>query len=299
MKKAGYGFYDASLDQIRERLILLRKIAQVSGDINLSSIEEHTGTIKDRSKKILDRMLEQERNLIPAEKDWDAFLKAYPSNAKKILNDQSASLGQKIQRALDVEPRALYPKLSGDAQFAKLAYDVVVPELAKASREALSSVKGVDGQVQSRPNPTAPGVKAFKSAFKKSQKKGVSFIDLGDLVGHRVVCPNIKALAEATAQIQKKLKVAEKDNKYLDNTAYLAVHYDIQTSNKISCEVQVKTTQNLVEAAISHDILHKPENALVALTDSDREMVARVVDISIQMSLEDMEEYLADLQQRA
>ena len=99
-------------------------------------------------------------------------------------------------------------------------------------------------------------------------------------------------MAEIADAVQSGTEVAEKDNKYLDNAAYLAVHYGSLSSNNILSEIQVKTHDNLVEAAISHDILYKPEMSLISLTDQEKSMVQKVVDVSIQASLEDLSQLM-------
>ena len=285
MKMAGYQFRDASLDEIRKRLTVLRKAVQVGGgQFHLDKLEDLVGTLSRQSERVLHKMLLDEARLIPDIKDWAAFLMEFPDKSKQATTMQSKHLAGILLQKTGKTEQEIYPTLMADASFAAEAYKILMPDFQKAYGELTGALSGF-GKMQAR-------IKEFPSAYKKASGRGIAFIDLGDLVGCRSVAPDVRQMAEACTALQGRLTVMSKDNKYLDNRAYLAVHYDLMATNNVMVELQVKSSDNLIEAAISHDILHKPELSLISLTKAERDLVQMVVDISIQASIKDMARYM-------
>lgn len=285
MAKAGYAFPDASIGEIKERLVFLRKMVQEKGGIDLKSLEDNVGKIKEKSKGALDDFEKREESLIPSLRHYDAFMKEFSDSSKKAAKIQQAYLLKLVKKKTGMKNDAvIIRKCMSDAIFAEKVYDIILPELKKAQSEMKGNIPS-SGKIQTR-------IKAFASSFKKQSRAGNSFLGFFDLVGFRIVAKDVPAMAEVADAIQSGSEITDKDNKYLDNAAYLAIHYGSLSSNNILSEVQVKTSDNLVEAAISHDILYKPEMSLISLTDQEKSMVQKVVDISIQASLEDLSQLM-------
>jgi ppGpp synthetase/RelA/SpoT-type nucleotidyltranferase len=289
MKRAGYKFMDASLDEIRTRLIFLRQIIQKQGTINLRHLEEQVGKIQSKSQSLLKKLEDKEQSLIPSMKHYDSFMKAYPDKSKQRAKEQEARFMKILVPKFKMDARTIAMRTMRDASFAKEVYDAILPELKRAYMEFSNKIPSV-GRPQSR-------IKQFESAFKKQRKKGYSFLSFPDLIGYRVITQDVPGMAEAGDAIQSSFKISEKDNKYLDNMAYLAIHYGVMASNGVLIEVQLKTDDNIVEAAISHDILYKPEMSMISLSDQERQMVQTVVDVSIQVSLDQLESYMDSVAQ--
>jgi ppGpp synthetase/RelA/SpoT-type nucleotidyltranferase len=287
MKTSGYKFNDPSLDEIRSRLIYLRRVIQAAGPGIVSKFLDEVQRFSQEGARILKILQKEERALTPALADWDAFLTGYPSRSKEARQRQSKHLAAILSRKTNRSIPMVYASLQGDIPYAAEAYQILRPLFDRGLKEITGSISGF-GKVQGR-------VKEFSSALKKAQGRNIAFIDLGDLIGARIITSGVPDLAAACRAVQEKIEVLEKDNKYLDNAAYMAVHYDLMSRDGIVTELQVKSSANLIEAAISHDILHKPENALAALTPGEVEMVNTVVHISLTFSVKEMTRVLQSL----
>lgn len=277
MKAAGYKFQDASLEQIKERLRFIRK--HYTKDF--TKLHEISQTITDKSSKVLEKLTRLEKELAPDILDWAEFLKEFPNSYAEGKKKQSQVLRGLLKKYTGVSEPELSIRLANDYGFAKDCFEYLKPTLLATQKELITHLSAF-GLIQSR-------IKEFDSAWKKARKKSISFVDLGDLVGFRVVTSSVPEIAKAAHAIQKRLGVLEKENFYLQNKGYIAIHYALNTSNHVLAELQLKSTSSLIEAAISHDIIYKPEMSMISLTDQERKLVARVVNVSLGMTLKELQ----------
>lgn len=276
MRQAGYKFPDASLEKIKERLRFIRK--HFSSDY--TKLNELSQGVKNRSSKLLEELKQLEKELTPNVVDWTEFLKEFPNKNAQGRQKQSQVLRGMLETYTGVSEPELSIRLANDYGFAKNCYEYLTPFFQKAHKEIVTLLSPF-GFVQSR-------IKEFESAYKKAKKKSISFVDLGDIIGCRGVTSSVPEIAQVAHYVQKNLGILEKENFYLQNKGYIAIHYTLSAANHVLAELQLKSTSSLIEAAISHDIVYKPEMSLISLTPQERKLVARVVNVSLGMTLKEL-----------
>lgn len=291
MKLAGYKFESAPLSDIQARLIFLRKLIQKEGPGIVDSYANTFAKFTNEGARIVAILLKEEREIVPTHEDWRAFVKKISPTMDAAQAGQIRVLTTLISQQTGRPFNEVGPAVFSDPGYAAQAYEIILPLLAQGEQEVVGNLDGL-GLVQHR-------VKAFPSAYKKSQGKTKRpFFELTDLIGTRVVTDSLREMATACNIAQSKMKVVEKENKYFEPNKYLAVHYALVSKGGVVIELQVKSEGNLVEAAISHDLIYKPEMSLIALTPADLKLISRVLDVSLSLSLKDMMRYWESIKER-
>ena len=140
---------DASLEEIRARLIFLRQIIQKQGTINLRHLEEQVGKIQSKSESVLSQLERREQSLIPSMKHYDSFMQNYPDKSKQRAKEQEAHFMKILVPKFKSDPRTIAMRTMRDATFAKEVYGAILPELKRAYMEFSNKIPSV-GRTQSR-----------------------------------------------------------------------------------------------------------------------------------------------------
>lgn len=278
MDNMGYKFADAPFPEVLKRLIILRKKAQSEG-LTPQDIEPLMSHLQGKALSILDRAGQREKEIIPKPAHWKAFFKTFGDKGKLLRQIQSGYLHDLIATRTGEDEGDIAELLMEDEAFFKRAYSIVLPTLKTTEGRALRVV-GKHDILQHR-------VKSEKSCWGKQHgRKGAPFTTFGDLVGLRIVVTSFPELAEVAAQVQKKLRVISKSNRYFIDDQYNAMNYKLEVES-IGVELQVKTKMNLVEAQISHDLIYSPEKSVLALSPRERELVGLTISASTLVGLQE------------
>lgn len=285
---------DATNRDLLRRVIRMREMVQDGFDLGL--LVENNALFTAAGDKAVARIEgaeAREAELLPPDKVLKQFMKTYPDKEAGARRQQGDFLRRMIITNLGLgreQAKELDALVIKDRELFDRAYHVVNQYVLKQKQKVSSALGQSPGRFQIRDKP-------LQSTWEKSsQRKKVPFYMLGDLLGCRSITPTIPAMAEACANAQKKVRVVAKDNKYLDTQGgYNAVHYALMEGDLV-VEYQVKAEVNNMEAAISHELIYsdakfRDKFKMEPLPAAQKAMVARVIDISTQLSMRDFEEY--------
>jgi ppGpp synthetase/RelA/SpoT-type nucleotidyltranferase len=285
---------EASNRDLMQRVLRMRQMIQDGFDLGLladnNSLFSAGG---DKAVARIEKAEAQQRKLLPEEKVLRAFMKAYPDKEGGARRKQGAFLRALIIGDLGLgreQAAQLDDLVMTDRRLYDRAFGVVNKYVLAQKQKVSSALSTSPGKFQIRD-------KENSSTWEKStRRKKVPFYMLGDLLGCRSITTTIPAMAEACALAQAKVEVVAKENKYLDTEGgYNAVHYALMQGNLV-VEYQVKAKVNNMEAAISHELIYSDSKfrdkfKMEPLGAAEKAMVARVIDISTQLSLRDFENY--------
>ena len=261
--------------ELIRRLILLRGLAQDGMD--LSKLQEQFDLVKRKGIEVLKSVAAGQDHLTPSERDSAAFFKEFPDGEKAAIAVQSKYCTNLIAEALGIDQKEVRHSVMSQEVLMNRAYDVLEPMLV---RERQSIVAVLGSASESR-------VKEAGSCWGKQSRKNRPFYEFGDLIGCRIVAEDVRDLAAICNRVQSKLDIFAKDNRFLVNDAYNAIHYTL--SGGVFCaELQVKTTMGDREAQLSHNLIYAPEKRVRNLTTEQARLIAMVIDISTQIGLRDL-----------
>ncbi len=265
-------------DDVIRRLVEMRRLSQKGFQLN--TLLENKALLSGKGTSILQRLERDESKVLPKERDLAAFVQPFPNNVTNALPTQGVLMKRLIAQATGEDPTLIEDRLIKDAEFFDQAFEAIYPVLQKAKGEVDSAIGGAaDGGYASR-------IKAPKSAFGKQARAQSSILGFKDLVGCRVVTPTVANMAAVAAATQSKFDILDKKNYFLKNTGYNAINYNL-TAAGIIVEFQLKTTVNEMEAALSHDLIYAPEKAIADLSSAEKNLVARVIDVSTQLTMQE------------
>ena len=274
-------FGGPSFRDVLRRLIEMRESSQTG--FNLGTLLENKGMISGKGSAILKRLERDESKVLPREQDLAAFVQPFGNKTDSAIPAQTALMLRLMAAATGEDPALINERLIKDAEFFDLAFEAIYPVLTKAKSEVDSAIgSAADGGYASR-------IKAPKSAFGKQGRNQISILAFKDLVGCRVVTPTVSNMAAVAAATQSKFDILDKKNYFLKNTGYNAINYNLNSAG-IIVEFQLKTSVNEVEAALSHDLIYAPEKAIADLSSNEKVLVARVIDVSTQLSMKEWSE---------
>lgn len=273
-----------SNQEVLKRLIEMRKASQKG--FQLGTLLDNKAMVSGKGKDILKMLEREESKVMPREKDLAEFVKPFANQSPGAVEVQADKFAKMIMAETDLTSREeVEDAIVRDAVIFDAAFAAVEPALKKAKAAADSIIGGsASGVYESR-------IKDPKSTFGKQVREGINpFIYFKDLVGCRVVTPTVANMAEVAAATQSSsLKILQKKNFYLQNKGYNAINYVMSLDGAV-IEFQLKTSVNAIEAAISHDLIYAPEKAIIELSSADKSLVARVIDVSTQLSMREWAE---------
>ncbi len=279
------------IDEAKVMPRLLEMRAATQQGIRLDTVFENKKLIEGKGMHLLIQMEKQEHALLPTEKDYAAFTQEFPNQGSAHAKKQGAHLLGMIEAKLGVERKDIEPRLLYDQAFFNEAYDVCLPEFLQVHGEVVSLVNGkVPGHFKDRPG---NGVKEAKSAFGKQtrdkEKGPTPFIYFKDMVGVTSVVDTVRELCEAARVIQSAFQLSEKKNYFLRNVGYNAINYNL-SNGMMMFEIQLKTNVNAAEAALTHDLIYAKEKRVYELSNAEKALVAKVIEVSTQLSMRDWQE---------
>jgi len=286
-----------SYEDALKRMVQLRRDSQQG--LDLKTILENRKAL-GAGKKVLEVAAKIEGRLVPDNDSWvSAFISPMPDKKSAAVAKQSDKLISKIRKELGIGVRDMSDPDMGtrvmkDVQFFNQAYAACLPILVSKVEGAKSKAESAlaeDGRLVVR---AGTGIKRPDRTFGKQRRKGRPFWEFTDLTGVTGVTGSVAGLIETAARVQSKLDVIEKENYFLMGrttgaSEYNAVHYLLQ-SDWLAYEFQIRTDANLIEVALSHDLLYKKVEGVPTLTDEQKKLVALVIDVSTQLSFRDWEE---------
>jgi len=266
---------------VLKRLMEMRKMSQKG--FSLETLLENKEMISGKGMAILKKLEKGEEQALPSERDLAAFVQPFSARTEGALKAQAEMLKKVIAQATGEDPDLIHEKMIKDAVFFDRAYEAVLPILQKAKAEVDGAIGGAaEGEYASR-------MKMGKSIFGKQGREKTSMLYFKDLVGCRVVTPSIQNMAHVAAVTQGKFDILDKKNYYLKNIGYNAINYNLEAAG-IVVEFQLKTSVNEMEAALSHDLIYAPEKAIASLDATEKQLVAKVIDVSTQLSMKEWAE---------
>jgi len=291
---------DVSNQNLLRRIIRMREMVQGGFDLNL--LVENDAILSGKGGKIVDRIKELESLEDKARikgSELKAFMRVYPDKEDGARRSQAKFFRQLIIRSLNLgQDRAdlLDDLVMSDRGFYAEAFKVVNDYVNIIKPQVSSKLASAPGKYEIRD-------KEEGSAWDKAKKRGIPFYLLGDLLGCRSITTSVPDMAAACLEGQKKLDVVAKDNKYLDTQGgYNAVHYALVMDHLV-VEYQVKAKVSHYEASLSHDLIHsddkfysrfnpnKSKDGPQPPSASEEALIKKVVDVSTQLALVDLERY--------
>lgn len=278
LSSAGMSLPGGSNEAVMKRLIEMRKLSQRG--FSLNTLLENRRLISGKGERILNALEAKESNVLPSDKDLAAFVRAFPDKTKPATEAQRMRMIRIISNATGEEPGKIDNRLIKDKLFFDEAYAALLPHL-KGIKSSLDSAIGGSGE-----GAYASRIKAPGSAFKKQGRAKMSILSFRDLVGCRIVADDVASMARIADITQKKFDIVNKKNYFLKDIGYNAINYNLERDSFVF-EFQLKTVVNDMEATLSHDLIYAPEKAIVNLTSEQKSLVARVIDVSTQLSMRD------------
>jgi hypothetical protein len=277
LDKNGTPLPGMSTPDLIARLVELREAAQRG--IDLASMAANVGVLSRYGEQVLNRIARAERDVLPSEMDYVAFVQAYPKTVDRAVEVQSRHLEGIIATDLDVPVASVSSRVLSDKAFFDQAFVVCQEQIAPIYRRIVGQMSSL-GPLEHR-------LKNAKSCWGKQFREGnVPFYRLKDLVGTRIVTGSIPDMCAAARGVQDSFGILDKKNYYLKGEGYNAINYNM-LEGWLVFEFQLKTVVNAAEAALSHDLIYAPEKAVVNLTRDEKDLVAMVISASTQLSMAD------------
>lgn len=276
--REGHALPGNSNAEVLKRLVEMRKASQ--NGFRLNTLLDNKALLTGAGSRVLHLLETEESKVMPHERDLAAFTRPFPTVVDTALDVQAALFLRVISAETGEDPALIEDRLIKDAEFFAKAFDAIEPLLRKAKASLDASIGAAsEGKYESR-------LKKADSAFGKQGRNQTSILRFKDLVGCRSVVDTVANMARVSAEAQSKIDVLDKKNYFLRNTGYNAINYNLQVGGVV-VEFQLKTSANAAEAALSHDLIYAPEKAIVSLSDMEKNLVARVIDVSTQLSMRD------------
>lgn len=278
---------------IVDRLVFMRKI--IPKGFDPYRVLENKNVLRGAGEKLLTEMEQLEQDYTPNDEDLASFVRPFPNTVRAAVLEQADMLRAAIAKTTGQEIERVDDLLIDDEKFYMKAYDAIRPIMDRAVQELNSTFSGFKGEYKSRPK-GAPNARGKQTRVKNDAPSRVPLIYFKDLAGCMLITPNVSEMARAVSATQKNFPVLEKQNFYLEGRGYNAVHFNIQSSDGLVVEIQIKTKVNALEAGLSHDLIYAKEKRIHHLSAEEEELVKLAIDVSTQLDLKDFaEEY--DIQQ--
>jgi len=284
LQKQGKKFpidYNVALSRLKQ----MRKLSQ--SKFRMDTLMDNIDMLKGTAgKQLLNRMEKSESKLLPRETDFQAFLKEFPNKSQQACDRQEKLFLAVIAKSLNMDPELVPDMVIKDRVVFESAYKAILPLLVQLKRDVDAAMPRNLGVVyESR-------IKEPNSAFPKQVREDREpFIRFRDLVGCRILTNDVRSMAAAANQAQQSFNLVQKKNYYFKKQGYNAINY-VLVSNGLTFEFQLKTTINDIEANISHDLIYAKEKAIVQLSPAEKSLVAKVIDVSTQLSMRDWNNFL-------
>lgn len=278
-------------EKLLRRVLKMRELVQ--GGFDLSPLAANKKILTNIGEDVLKRSLVREsleEKLLPQQEELEAFLKKFPNLEDSARARQASVLRSFISKETGVSPSEVDTRVLVDREFFNISFAIVNSYVRAVKAEA-------SGLLSKSPGTFGIRDKNEQSTWDKStKKKKIPFYMLGDLLGARSITTTIPDMARACQLAQTRLKIISKDNHYLKTEGgYNAVHYALMV-NDLVVEYQVKAEVNKLEASLSHDLIYDDDKfrdrfKVDPLSDSEKRLIMRVLDISAQLSMSDIQQY--------
>ena len=152
--------------------------------------------------------------------------------------------------------------------------------------EQLLTTLTEDSGIDIEPTLSGMRIKSTKSIFGKMRSNGLSFTQLTDIIGSRIIVNDIKDLQTTMGAIQEfvanhsQATIAENENRFRasETKPYRAIHYTIiwkdNDGNETCFELQLKSGKETLLGEIEHDVCYKKD--IYNFSDNIAEYIASI-----------------------
>lgn len=284
---------DTSPQEIIQRLIQLRQLAQTG--IRLDNLAENWGIVQGAGERLLAKVEAKERELVPKQKDFAAFIKPYPDKADRALEAQERRLTRTISVALEVPQESVRARVMSDRAFMEEAYAACRSEISGVAFGVVRQMSKFANMGNAR---FEHRLKNPKSIWGKQGRANTPFMRMGDLLGCRATADNLAGMCAIARPVQAVFAPVSKRNAYQTmGDYYNGINYKLSADGFVY-EFQLKAEANRIEAALTHDLIYADEKAVLKLSDAEKSLVKLVFDVSTQLSMREWAE-IAELGEKA